>query len=221
MVEGENSGLLEGMDVERIYSKAICSCPVATIKIGDVECRCLLDSGSEVSMVTESFYRRFLEPEGYQMIQIDTVLHLTAANGLTLPYVEYFEPDLAALGDVYSGVGMLVVRDSPNSAQRAKKESVHGILVCNVFSRLSTHLLDKLGKSGFKEILREPYSAEWCSELPLHTSETVSTTPKPHVGVAKVAGKMPVLLLARTMASVPCTSNKKIVRICTRWGAPL
>ena len=63
-MEGENSGLLEGIDLERIYSRAICSCPEATIKIGDVECRCLLDSesGSEVSMVTESFYRRFLEP---------------------------------------------------------------------------------------------------------------------------------------------------------------
>ena len=61
VVEGENSGLLEGIDVERIYSRAICSCPEATIKIGYVECRCLLDSGSEVSMVTESLYRRFLE----------------------------------------------------------------------------------------------------------------------------------------------------------------
>ena len=50
MVEGENSGLLEGMDVERIYSRAIGSRQEATIKIGDVECRCLLDSGSDVSI---------------------------------------------------------------------------------------------------------------------------------------------------------------------------
>ena len=210
MVEGENSGLLEGIDVERIYSRAIGSCPEATIKIGDVECRCLLDSGSEVSMVTESFYRRFLEPEGYRLIQIDTVLHLTAANGLTVPYVGYFEPDLCALGDTYNGVGMLVVRDSPNAAQRAKKESVPGLLGCNVLSRLSTHLLNKLGTSGFMQILREPDGAGWCSELPLHTSETVSTSHKPNVGIAKVAGKMSVLLPARTVTSVPCTGNQKM-----------
>ena len=205
-----NSGLLEGIDVERIYSRAIGSCPEATIKIGDVECRCLLDSGSEVPMVTESFYRRFLEPEGYRLIQIDTVLHLTAANGLTVPYVGYFEPDLCALGDIYNGVGMLVVRDSPNAAQRAKKESVPGLLGCNVLSRLSSHLLNKLGTSGFMQILREPDGAGWCSELPLHTSETVSTSHKPNVGIAKVAGKMSVLLPARTVTSVPCTGNQKM-----------
>ena len=202
--------MLEGIDVERIYSRAIASCPEATINVGDVECRCLLDSGSEVSMVIESFYRRFLEPEGYRLIQTDTVLHLTAANGLTVPYVGYFEPDLCALGDIYNGVGMLVVREPPNAAQRAKKESVPGLLGCNVLSRLSTHLLNKLGTSCFMQILREPDGAGWCSELPLHTSETVSTSHKPNVGIAKVAGKMSVLLPARTVISVPCTGNQKM-----------
>ena len=193
------------------YSKAIGSCPEATIEIGDVEYMCLFDSWSEVSMVTESFYRRFLEPEGYRLIQIDTVLHLTAVNGLTVPYVGYFEPNFAALGgDVYSGVGMLVVRDSPNDAQRAKKESVPGLLGCNVLSRLSSHLLDKLGTSGFKKIISVPDGAEWCSELPLHTSEPVSTSHKPHVGIAKVAGKMPARLPARTVTSVSCTGNKTV-----------
>ena len=107
----------------------------------------------------ESFYHRFLEPEEYRLIQIDTVLHLTAANRLTVPCVGYFEPDLAALGDVYSGVGMLVVLDSPNAAQRAKKESAPILLGCNVLSRISTHSLDKPGTSGFNQILREPDGA--------------------------------------------------------------
>ena len=151
-----------------------------------------------------------LGPEGYRLIQIDTVLHLTTAIGLTVPYVGYFEPDIVAFGDVYSGVGMLVVRDSPNTAQRAKKESVPGLLGCNVLSRLSSHLLDNLGTSGFKEFLGKPDGAEWCSELPLNTRETVSTSYKPHVVIAKVAGKMPVLLPARTVTSVPCTGNNKM-----------
>ena len=105
---------------------------------------------------------------------------------------------------------MLVVRDSPNAAQRVKKESVHDLFEYNVLSRLSTHLLDKLGTSGFKEVLRELDSAEWCSELPLHPSETVSTSHEPHVGIAKVAGKMPARLPARTVTSVSCTGNKKV-----------
>ena len=70
-------------------------------------------------MVTESFYRRFVKSVGYRLIQIDIVLNLTAANGLSVPYVGYFEPDFAA--EVYSGVGMLVVRVSLNPAQRQRR----------------------------------------------------------------------------------------------------
>ena len=102
------------------------------------------------------------------------------------------------------------MRDSPNAAQRAKRESVPDILGCNVLRRLSTHLLDKLGTSDFTEIPREPDGAEWYSELPLHTSETVSTSHKPRVGIANVAGNMPVLLPAPTVPSVPCTGNKNM-----------
>ena len=53
VVEGDVFGLPDGIDSERIYSRAIGHCPEATINIGYVECRCLLDSGSEVSMVTK------------------------------------------------------------------------------------------------------------------------------------------------------------------------
>ena len=85
---------------------------------------------------------------------------------------------------------MIVVRDSPNPAQRAQKESVPGLLGCNVLRRISTHLLNKLGADGFQHIMRQPNSAVWSSELTLHISETVKTTPGHHVGLAKVAGKM-------------------------------
>ena len=211
MVEGDVFGLPDGIDSERIYSRAIGHCPEATIKIGDVDCRCLLDSGSEVSMVTESYFRRFLEPKGYRLIQIDTVLHLTAANGLAVPYIGYFEPDLVALDARYEGVGMLVVRDSPNPAQRAAKELVPGLLGCNVLRRVSKHVLSGLRAEEFK---RHPDGADWLSELPLHASlqatETEESTSRHHVGLAKVAGKMSVLLPARTVTSVPCTGNKKM-----------
>ena len=52
VVEEDDVGLPDSIDSSKIYSRAIDHCPEATIKIGDVECRCLLDSGSDVSMVT-------------------------------------------------------------------------------------------------------------------------------------------------------------------------
>ncbi|KAI0216994.1 hypothetical protein LSAT2_031084 [Lamellibrachia satsuma] len=55
---------------------------------------------------------------------------------------------------------------------------------CNVLRRSSTHL-NKLGADGFQHITRQPNSAVWSSELTLHISETVTTTPGHHVGLAK------------------------------------
>ena len=211
VVEGDDVGLPDGNDSERIYSRAIGHCPEATIKIGDVECRCLLDSGSEVSMVTESFYRRFLEPVEYRLIQIDTVLYLTAANGFSVPYISYFEPDLVALDERYEGIGMLVVRDSPNPAQRAAKESVPGLRGCNVLRRISKLMLRE---SRAEEFQKHPDGADWLNELPMHATlqaiDAEESTSRHHVGLAKVAGKMPVLLQARTVMSVPCTGNKNM-----------
>ena len=71
-----------------------------------------------------------------------------------------------------------------------------------------------LSESTAEEFQHYPDGADWLSELPLHASlqatETEESMSRHHIGLAKVAGKMPVLLPARTVSSVPCTGNKKM-----------
>ena len=72
----------------KCFSRTIGKCPVIKIKIQDVTIPCLLDTGSMVSTITESFYRKFIEPLGTKL-NSSSVINLKAANGLNIPYVGY------------------------------------------------------------------------------------------------------------------------------------
>ena len=63
-------------------------------------------------------------------------LTLTAANGLEIPYVGYFELDVQALGITVPRRGVLVVKDPPDTVVRERKRLVPGVLGMNVMSQL-------------------------------------------------------------------------------------
>ena len=48
-------------DKEVIFSKLVGNCPEARIQLRSVSTNCLLDSGSEISAVTESLFKESLE----------------------------------------------------------------------------------------------------------------------------------------------------------------
>ena len=96
MTGGDNSG--SNIDMSRVYEKAVGECPVATVRLGGVDVHCLLDSGSEVSTITEEFFNKHFHPQGETLLPTGNWLRLTAANGLEIPYVRYLELDIEALG---------------------------------------------------------------------------------------------------------------------------
>lgn len=54
--------------------------------MGGVEVNCLLDTGSQVSTITESFFRKYIARNDRELVSCSW-LKLTAANGLDIPYV--------------------------------------------------------------------------------------------------------------------------------------
>ena len=75
---------------EHILRNTVGSCPILDVTVnGRAVMRSLLDSGAEVSTMAESFFRKHLKGT---VIQDTTAwLAMTAANGLTIPYVGYIE----------------------------------------------------------------------------------------------------------------------------------
>lgn len=101
------------------------ACPNIAVSMGGVSC--LVDTGSMVSTVNESFFTQHFEPWGLDKLKSCNWLKLSAANGLAIPYVGYLELDVQLCGRVILKRGILGVRDPPHSVH-----SVPGVLGINI-----------------------------------------------------------------------------------------
>ncbi|KAK3750830.1 hypothetical protein QZH41_007147 [Actinostola sp. cb2023] len=78
------------------------NCPEVRVRVGDVDVRCLIDTGAEVS------------------------------TGLEIPYIGYVELQLFALSHMFKGLGFLIVKDPVSTPIQARKSRVPGVLGSNV-----------------------------------------------------------------------------------------
>ena len=60
----------------------------------------MVDTGSQVSMMTEDTYAELMDKNKQPIKPLQQCLRITAANGLEVPYVGYFEVDIEVEGKV-------------------------------------------------------------------------------------------------------------------------
>lgn len=128
-MRGEAIGSSDMTSGNRLLERAVGKCHVVELKIKGVNTSCLLDTGSQVSTLTESFFRDSLAGHNQQMLSTSGWLKLTAANGLDIPYLGYLELDVETMGMVLPDCGFLIVKDPPNSS------TVPGLIGMNIISR--------------------------------------------------------------------------------------
>lgn len=117
------------------------SCPHVDVFMGGIKVPCLLDTGSMVSTITESFFMQHFKTLSLQACRW---LQLRAANGLAIPYLGYLELDVSLCGKAIPGCGILVVKDPPSGA------SVPGVLGMNVISKCYELLFCQHGSALFE-----------------------------------------------------------------------
>lgn len=98
--------------------------------------QCLLDSGAEVSTITESFFNSFLKNTVSNVIDTTHFIEIKAANGLAVPYIGYVEADIIICGSKLSKVAFLIVKDRIMDNNPAKTEKLPGIIGSNIFCKL-------------------------------------------------------------------------------------
>ena len=96
------------------------------VEINGNPIRCLLDTGSEVSTVSENFYRKFLSSS--ELSDTTKFLKLSAANKLQIPYIGYIEVKVNINGSHFEKVGMLVESVSN------KDDSIQAVFGCNILN---------------------------------------------------------------------------------------
>lgn len=85
-------------------------CREVAVQISGVPVKCLLDTGSEISTISESFFRQHLLGKEEDVFPAAKWLKLTAANSLPIPYMGYVELDMEAMGLNIPECGFLVVK---------------------------------------------------------------------------------------------------------------
>ena len=90
----------------------ISKAPIIEASVGGVTTRFLVNTGSQVSTITETFYHTHLAQNKNHLQNPKNWLTIRAANGLTVPYVGYLELGIELCGLVVPKRGVLVVKDS-------------------------------------------------------------------------------------------------------------
>ncbi|KAK0150653.1 hypothetical protein N1851_008246 [Merluccius polli] len=187
------------------FGQLVGKCPVLEVCMGGVMVPCLIDTGSMVTTVTESFFNRHfshLQKKGCNW------LGLKAANGLDIPYTGYIELDIFVLGQRILGRGILIVRDPSGVTLQNRKAAAPGILGMNVLSECYRVLFEQHGAQLFHSPSVE--SAAPVARQALRHCEKIQAifnASKPFK--VKVQGKSPVCLGAGALTMVPVT--------CPQW----
>ena len=71
---------------DNFIDNTVGKCTVLDMRIMNINILYLLDTGSQVSTVTESYYREFIEPLGTHLNTMCKI-GLKAANGIEIPYI--------------------------------------------------------------------------------------------------------------------------------------
>ena len=93
--EGSNTNCLPS---KAIVSKTVGGRPIINIKVGDTEAVSLVDTGSQVSTISESFFNEHLLGNRNIRFQGGNWFPLSAANGLEIPYLGVALVDLEVFG---------------------------------------------------------------------------------------------------------------------------
>ncbi|KAK0146649.1 hypothetical protein N1851_014046 [Merluccius polli] len=152
--------------------------------MGGVKVPCLVDTGSMVSTISESFFRQNFEPWGQERLQLCHWLQLRAANGLEIPYIGYLELEVRLCGKLMSSCGVLIVRDTPGGVP----SQVPGVLGMNIIRKCYQELFGRHGLALFSQpcVSGSPEPVVQALQQ-CHCASTKAPQPSP--GKVKVRGK--------------------------------
>ena len=113
--------------------RAVAACPEVEVLFQGIPINCLIDTGSQVTTITESFFRRL---SYCNLLDVGNWIRVTGANDLAVPCLGYIEVEIRISGILVPQVGVLVVKDPVDPQGLERKQKIPGLLGSNFFSAL-------------------------------------------------------------------------------------
>ena len=145
---------ISSLDKLDILEKAVAPCPEINIQIKDQRPRSLLDSGSMVTLMTQSYFEECLkskipepQPGG---INAHTLFNLKGVGENQVPLSRYFTCDINIGGMVVPDIGVLVKTDRVLTTSKGVKTKVPVIIGCNVFKHAARKFIQDYGETALE-----------------------------------------------------------------------
>ena len=145
LVQSQTIGVNEsGSSYAEEFERLVGDSPMVKCSFHGVPATCLLDSGAQCTMVSETFYSTHFGKT--TLVDPPAWLDLTAANDLQVPYIGYFECDVTVNGETAVRRGVLV--------KKGAYEDRDGTLGTNVLKCLKSyaHLCPSEQKTKFAKL---------------------------------------------------------------------
>ena len=119
-----------------VMQRAMATCPKINMGCGRKKIPSLLDSGSQVTLICQSFFEQeilpHIEPSDGEKAKAHQLFQLTAANNGKLPISMYVELDLDFLGIVVPKVGVLITQEPNELLETCHKTKLPGMVGWNL-----------------------------------------------------------------------------------------
>ena len=121
-----------GSDPGSFWQRAVGTSPKINVSIGGVAASAIVDTGSQVTTVTEGFFRQHLSNR-LEVEPHHAYFRLTAANGLPIPLLGYLVTSVVVGEQTVEDVVVMVVHDTPPGLRQTDC-----LLGMNVLGKLSS-----------------------------------------------------------------------------------
>ena len=145
-----------------LYKKTVGNCPEAIICIAGIPTSCVIDSGSQVTTVLESYFNSKLKHH-IETLQSSSWVKLRAANGEEIPCIGLITAPIIIQGTTLKDVHMLIVRDRPQSSAKTSPPPV--LLGCNVLKEIFTLHSKESQDSFLQQLSADPTTAAFPDQI--------------------------------------------------------
>ena len=150
--------------------------------VGGRRCKCLIDTGAQVTSISKSFYDKHFSQ--YTLFNIDDLLTVEGANGQAVPYLGYIEISVSLQGSLPTNAEIdapiLVVPDTPYNMKVPFCVGTNVIQACLNFG-VEEFGRDFTGAEGIDPIWQQVYTS---------MQEPIVYNSDGKIGVAKNASKL-------------------------------
>lgn len=129
------------MSADELLTKLVRGSPRAKVILAGVPVQCVLDTGAETSLMSSSFYQKYLADKLSGLKPLGTYLEVYGVGGLEVPISGYIQVPLTVFHKTVDA-HFLVVKDSCSDGLLSRKQSPL-LLGCNILEMLKDVIVEQ------------------------------------------------------------------------------